>query len=53
MKSRNIQKENKKIGIFYLCEDEEEKKELEQIYDENEKIYREVIKKKYNLEKNI
>lgn len=27
------------IYLKYLCEDEEEKKELEKIYDENEKIY--------------
>lgn len=42
------------IAILYLkywCEDEEEKKELEQIYYENEKIYREEIKEKYNPEK--
>lgn len=39
------------IYLKYLCEDEEEKKELEQIYDENEKIYREEIKEKYNPEK--
>lgn len=39
------------IYLKYLCEDEEEKKELEKIYDENEKIYREEIKEKYNPEK--
>ena len=39
------------IYLKYLCENEEEKKELEQIYDENEKIYREEIKEKYNPEK--
>ena len=35
------------IYLKYLCEDEEEKKELEQIYDENEKKYREEMKEKY------
>lgn len=39
------------IYLKYLCEDEEEKKELEQIYDENEKKYREEMKEKYNPEK--
>ncbi len=39
------------IYLKYLCEYEEEKKELEKIYDENEKIYREEIKEKYNPEK--
>ena len=39
------------IYLKYLCENEEEKKELEQIYDENEKIYREEIKEKCNPEK--
>ena len=36
------------LYLKYLCEDEEEKKELEQIYDENEKKYREEMKEKYN-----
>lgn len=39
------------IYLKYLCEDEEEKRELEQIYDENEKKYLEEIKEKYNPEK--
>lgn len=39
------------LYLKYLCEDEEEKKELEQIYDENEKKYREEMKEKYNPEK--
>ena len=39
------------IYLKYLCEDEKEKKELEQIYDENEKKYREEMKEKYNPEK--
>lgn len=39
------------VYLKYLCEDEEEKKELEQIYDENEKKYREEMKEKYNPEK--
>ena len=39
------------IYLKYLCEDEEEKKELEQIYDENEKKYREEMKEKYNPER--
>ena len=39
------------IYLKYLCEDEKEKKELEQIYDENEKKYREEMKEKYNTEK--
>lgn len=39
------------VYLKYLCEDEKEKKELEQIYDENEKKYREEMKKKYNPEK--
>lgn len=39
------------LYLKYLCENEEEKKELEQIYDENEKIYRDEIKEKYNPEK--
>ena len=34
------------IYLKYLCEDEKEKKELEQIYDENEKKYREEMKEK-------
>ncbi len=39
------------VYLKYLCEDEKEKKELEQIYDENEKKYREEMKEKYNPEK--
>lgn len=39
------------LYLKYLCEDEEEKKELEQIYAENERTYREEIKEKYNPEK--
>lgn len=39
------------LYLKYLCEDEKEKKELEQIYDENEKKYREEMKEKYNPEK--
>lgn len=39
------------LYLKYLCEDEEEKKELEQIYAENERKYREEIKEKYNPEK--
>lgn len=39
------------VYLKYLCEDEKEKKELEQIYDENEKKYREEMKDKYNPEK--
>lgn len=39
------------VYLKYLCEDEEEKRELEQIYDENEKKYLEEIKEKYNPEK--
>ena len=39
------------IYLKYLCEDEKEKKELEQIYDENENKYREEMKGKYNPEK--
>ena len=39
------------VYLKYLCEDEVEKKELEQIYDENEKKYREEMKEKYNPEK--
>ena len=37
------------LYLKYLCE--EEKKELEQIYAENERTYREEIKEKYNPEK--
>lgn len=39
------------LYLKYLCEDEEEKKELEQIYAENERTYREEIKEKYNPKK--
>ena len=39
------------VYLKYLCEDEKEKKKLEQIYDENEKKYREEMKEKYNPEK--
>ena len=39
------------VYLKYLCEDEKEKKELEQIYDENEKKYREEMKEKYNPKK--
>ena len=39
------------VYLKYLCEDGKEKKELEQIYDENEKKYREEMKEKYNPEK--
>lgn len=39
------------VYLKYLCGDEKEKKELEQIYDENEKKYREEMKEKYNPEK--
>lgn len=39
------------IYLKYLCEDENEKKKLEEIYAKNEKKYREEIKEKYNPEK--
>lgn len=39
------------IYLKYLCEDENEKKELEEIYAKNEEKYREEIKKKYKPEK--
>lgn len=39
------------LYLKYLCEDEEEKKELAQIYSENERLYRREIKEKYNPEK--
>lgn len=55
IEEQNLQEETwNLIAMFYLkylCEDEKEKKELEQIYDENEKKYREEMKEKYNPEK--
>lgn len=55
LEEQNLQEETwnliAMIYLKYLCEDEEEKKELEQIYDENEKKYREEMKEKYNPEK--
>lgn len=55
IEKQNLQEETwnliSMIYLKYLCEDEEEKKELEQIYDENEKKYREEMKEKYNPEK--
>lgn len=55
IEEQNIQEETwnliAMVYLKYLCEDEKEKKELEQIYDENEKKYREEMKEKYNPEK--
>ncbi len=39
------------LYIKYICEDEEEKRDLEKIYAENERKYREEIKNKYSAEK--
>lgn len=39
------------LYIKYICEDEEEKRNLEKIYAENESRYREEIKEKYSEEK--
>ena len=39
------------IYLKYLCEDENEKKKLEEIYAKNEEKYREQIKEKYSPEK--
>lgn len=39
------------LYIKYICEDEEEKKNLEKIYAENESRYRKEIKEKYSVEK--
>lgn len=38
------------LYLKYLCEDEEEKKELEEIYEENDKKYMQEMKKKYDPE---
>ena len=37
--------------IKYICEDEEEKRNLKNIYAENERKYREEIRDKYSVEK--
>lgn len=39
------------LYIKYICENEEEKRNLEEIYAENERKYREEIKNKYSAEK--
>lgn len=39
------------LYLKYICEDEEEKQQLKQIYEENEKIYREKIKERYDPDK--
>lgn len=39
------------IYLKYLCDDENEKKELEEIYAKNEEMYNEEIKEKYKPEK--
>ena len=38
------------LYLKYLCEDENEKKELEKIYEENDRKYMEEIKEKYDPE---
>ena len=38
------------LYLKYLCEDEEEKKELEEIYEENDEKYMQEMKKKYDPE---
>ncbi len=39
------------LYIKYICEDEEEKRNLKNIYAENERKYREEIRDKYSVEK--
>ncbi len=39
------------LYVKYICEDEEEKQQLKQIYEENEKIYRDKIKERYDPDK--
>lgn len=39
------------LYLEYLCEDEEEKKELEKIYEENDRKYMQEIKEKYDPDK--
>lgn len=39
------------LYIKYICENEEEKRDLEEIYAENERKHREKIKNKYSVEK--
>lgn len=39
------------LYLEYLCEDEEEKKELEKIYEENDRKYMQEMKEKYDPDK--
>lgn len=41
------------LYLKYICEDEDEKQNLRQIYEENEKKYREQMRERYDPEKAI
>ena len=54
IKNQNLKEETLALiallNLKYWCEDEQEKERLRNVYSQNEKIYQEVLREKYNPE---